>query len=136
MQPFKWSLLEATFRARPRATAWGTLCDLGRATNLQTEAKEPARPEEYPGHPLQSTAYQLLLASGLTSSQAQEYTVVGNLKKAFKCRYVYKLQTIEAPPQNPEEFTSDAVSSSRSRVPSSRRPGVADPQFAALAYNT
>ncbi len=130
IQPFKWyywkRLQAATTRDR-----MGSFPTSG-ATNLQTEAQNPLD-GDYPIY-RSKYAYQLLLSSGLTSTQAQEYAVVGDFKKAIVCRYVYKLQVVEAPPQNPEEFNSDIVFQVKGSI--YQKTAMRDPRYLALAYNT
>lgn len=79
-------------------------------------------------------AYQLLLASGLTAVQAQEYFFLGAFKKAFAYRQVYPLQTIQAPPNNPYEFLQDIVVAVKAQEFGVA--GVMDPRFSFQSTNT
>lgn len=79
-------------------------------------------------------AYQLLLGSGLTAAQAQDYWYCGAFKKAFAYRQVFPLTIVEAPPQNLMQFRQDivlAIKASEYGVA-----GVMDPRYVAQSINT
>jgi hypothetical protein len=78
--------------------------------------------------------YQLLINSGLTALQAQEYWYLGAFTKAFCYRQVYPMQTVVAPPMNPMEFLQDIVLATKSQEFGVA--GVMDPRFAFQSTNT
>ena len=129
VQPWKLNYWKRIFAATN--TRQGAYPTTG-ATNTLTDSPSPLDTD----YPVTTSpyAYQLLLASGLTAAQAQEYVVVADFKRAFVWRYVYNLQVVEAPPQNPEEFNSDIVYQVKGSI--FGKVCVRDPRFAALTYNT
>lgn len=79
-------------------------------------------------------AYQLLVASGVSTSNALNYWFLANWKKAFKYREVLPWQVITAPLLNEADFTQDIVQ--RIKVRRMGTPGVHDPRFAFKSYGS
>lgn len=79
-------------------------------------------------------AYQLLINSGLTDSQAREYWYIGDFKKAFAYMENWPLTVTQAPNNNIKEFEQDIVV----RYKASERgvPAVIDPRYVAQFYNS
>lgn len=79
-------------------------------------------------------AYQLLVDSGLTDTQAREYWYIGDFKKAFAYMENWPLTVSQAPAGNVKEFEQDIVV----RYKASERgvPAVMDPRYVAKFTNT
>lgn len=71
---------------------------------------------------------------GVSASNAQEYVVAGDFKKAFGYREVEPMQTIVAPPGNSMEFRQDIALAVKAREWGV--PAVKDARFAALSINS
>ncbi len=74
-----------------------------------------------------------LPGGGLTATNAREYWLLGDFKKAFIWRQAAPFQTFVAPPLAPEEFEKDIVLQVKAREWGSM--GVYDPRYVALLYN-
>lgn len=69
----------------------------------------------------------------LSSSQAKDYLIWGDLPKAFGYREVYPITIIQAPPQNPAEFYQDIAL--QVKCTEYGVPFVDQPQSVAMSYN-
>jgi hypothetical protein len=78
-------------------------------------------------------AYKLLIDSGLTSTQANSYTFLGDPKSAFVVRSAKPLTVVEAPPLNPLDFQQDIVLSVKASEWFSAN--VRDPRYMFLGNN-
>jgi len=78
-------------------------------------------------------AYKLLIDSGLTATQANSYTFLGDPKSAFVVRSAKPLTVVEAPPLNPLDFHQDIVLSVKASEWFSAN--VRDPRYMFLGNN-
>lgn len=77
---------------------------------------------------------QLIVASGVSSSNSKYWFFVGEPKKAFEYRENWPLTVVQAPSNSEAEFTRDIVL--RYKVSERGVPWVADPRYMAKGYNS
>jgi len=99
--------------------------------NRQGEAPNPLDVE----YPLLTSkiARQLLINSGVSSTNVVNYWYLADWKKAFVYRQMLPWTVLEAPPGNPSDFEQDIVM--RIKVRRMGQTGVKDPRFAAQSIN-
>lgn len=74
-------------------------------------------------------AYKILVDASVATPE--RYVLIGDFKKTFVWREVYPLRVINAPPQNPDEFSQDIALQVKASVFGVA--GVRDPRFTVLA---
>lgn len=77
---------------------------------------------------------QLIISSGVSSSNSKYWFFVGQPKKAFEYRENWPLTVVQAPSNSEAEFTRDIVL--RYKVSERGVPWVADPRYMAKGYNS
>jgi hypothetical protein len=99
--------------------------------NVQMIAPNPVGPLQVVTSPI---AYQLLVGSGLSATQANEYWFVGDFKRAFAYMENWPITVVQAPANSIKEFEQDLVV--RFKASERGTPAVLDPRYVFKLTNT
>lgn len=99
--------------------------------NVQMIAPNPVGPLQVLTSPI---AYQLLVGSGLTSTQVNDYWYVGDFKRAFAYMENWPITVVQAPANSIKEFEQDLVV--RYKASERGTPAVLDPRYVFKLTNT
>jgi hypothetical protein len=129
VMPLNWHLANRIVKATNVRTSTPGFAVSGNPQ--QTDAPNPVANYSLLKSPL---LRQLMVNSGLSTTQVDQYWWLGQPKKSFWYMENWPLTTVQAPPQNTEEFDRDIVM----RWKSSERgtPWSADPRYIAQAHST
>ncbi len=106
--------------------------DITTSDGTQGEAPNPLD-MDYPVYS-SKIARKLLVDSGVTADNVKNYWFLGDFKQAFVYRQLLPLETIQAPPQTPEEFRQDIVM--QVKVRRIARAGVWNARYTAKSYGS